>query len=243
MSYYLYGILPAPGPDQVDIPGLDDQPVLLQPLADVIFVYSPATRERYRTSRLNLITHEKILETLMHQGFTCLLPLQFGLVVQDWQQVTGDLLTPFHQELNQLFIRLKGMREVGVKVYWQPEVELKKVADENDQVQKERDALLGKTLSMDETIYIGQLIERTLERQKNQIIEHFNRMLCPLAQEVKVSEPMTKEMIYNTAFLIPWEIEPRFEAEIYRLDCQYGDRLRIRYNNFTAPYNFAVLSN
>ena len=53
---------------------------------------------------------------------------------------------------------------------------------------------------------------------------------------------MTEEMIYNAAYLIPWESEPQFSDQVEAIDKKFGDRLRIRYNNFTAPYTFTQLS-
>ncbi|MEY2914093.1 MAG: hypothetical protein RLZZ184_3402 [Cyanobacteriota bacterium] len=48
-------------------------------------------------------------------------------------------------------------------------------------------------------------------------------------------------MIYNAAFLIPWDSEPLFSERVESIDQKFGNRLRIRYNNFTAPYTFALL--
>jgi hypothetical protein len=45
-------------------------------------------------------------------------------------------------------------------------------------------------------------------------------------------------MLYNAAFLIDWEREPEFAQAIEALDAKFDNRLRIRYNNFTAPFNF-----
>ena len=53
---------------------------------------------------------------------------------------------------------------------------------------------------------------------------------------------MTDAMIYNAAYLIPWNGEADFSQAIEKLDHEFEGRLRIRYNNFTAPYNFAQLS-
>ena len=52
---------------------------------------------------------------------------------------------------------------------------------------------------------------------------------------------MTEEMIYNAAYLIPWDSESNFSEKVQAIDQKFGDRLRIRYNNFTAPYTFAQL--
>jgi hypothetical protein len=63
-----------------------------------------------------------------------------------------------------------------------------------------------------------------------------------LAEEFVENDPMTEEMIYNAAYLIPWDSESNFSEKVEAIDQKLGDRLRIRYNNFTAPYTFAQLS-
>ncbi|WP_218079498.1 GvpL/GvpF family gas vesicle protein [Anthocerotibacter panamensis] len=238
---YLYGILPAPGPVALDLRGLDDQPVLLHTLEPFVFIYSESTRERHRTSRLNLLTHERVLEALMQQGFTCLLPLQFGLTALDWEQVTRDLIQDHQSALLDLFAQLTGKREVGVKIYWQPDQELAVLAHEDPRIQQEREALQGTPLSMEQTIAFGRLVEAALEHRRGAITRHFDLQLTPLAQGVVDNAPLSQAMIYNKAFLIPWDEEPQFEQRVQELDQIYGERLRIRYNNFTAPYNFATL--
>ena len=78
-------------------------------------------------------------------------------------------------------------------------------------------------------------------RMKQAVIKAFYSELDPLAQEIVVNDTMTEEMIYNAAFLIPWESESEFGERVEMIDQKFGDRLRIRYNNFTAPYTFALL--
>jgi len=65
--------------------------------------------------------------------------------------------------------------------------------------------------------------------------------LNPLATSVVENDPLTSSMIYNAAYLIPWDDEPTFGDQIEALDLQFENRLKIRYNDFTAPYNFAQL--
>jgi len=49
------------------------------------------------------------------------------------------------------------------------------------------------------------------------------------------NDPLTPDMIYNAAYLIAWESESTFGERVEVLDSRFEDRLRIRYNNFTAP--------
>ena len=55
------------------------------------------------------------------------------------------------------------------------------------------------------------------------------------------NELQTESMIYNAAYLIEWDRESEFSQQVDALDRSFENRLRLRYNNFTAPYNFARL--
>ncbi|MCT7982146.1 GvpL/GvpF family gas vesicle protein [Laspinema sp. A4] len=241
LGFYLYGILPTPLPDTLAIAGLDRAPVHNQTIEGFHFLYSEAKQAKYLTSRRNLLGHEKVLEEAMNAGFRTLLPLRFGLVVKTWDTVIRDLIDPYQGKLQALFQKLEGRREVSVKVFWESKSEIEALLEENPSLKQMRDASLGRALSMEEVINIGQMIESSLKFRKQAVIAAFQTGLNPLAEEIIESDPMTEEMIYNTAYLIPWDREPEFSDAVEAIDKTFGDRLRIRYNNFTAPYTFAQL--
>ncbi|MBD2277541.1 MAG: GvpL/GvpF family gas vesicle protein [Dolichospermum sp. DEX189] len=238
---YLYGIFPNTIPETLELEGLDKQPVHSQVVDEFCFLYSEARQEKYLASRRNLLTHEKVLEQTMDAGFRVLLPLRFGLVVKDWETIMSQLINPHKDQLNQLFQKLAGKREVSIKIFWDAKAELQTMMESHQDLKQQRDNMEGKNLSMEEVIQIGQLIEINLLARKQAVIEVFSQELNPFAQEIVVSDPMTEEMIYNAAFLIPWESESEFSKRVEVIDQKFGDRLRIRYNNFTAPYTFAQL--
>lgn len=239
---YLYGIFPAPGPQDLNLDGLDQQPVQTHSVDDFVFAFSEAQQERYLASRRNLLGHERVLEQAMQAGHRTLLPLQFGLIIQDWQAVNQQLIAPYSQSLKQLFEKLSDRREVGVKVFWDGDAELQMLLEENQPLKAKRDQLEGKSLSMDQVVGIGQAIEQAMNSRQQDIVEVFQTLLNPLAVEVVENDLLTDAMIYNAAYLIPWEAEPKFAEQVEVLDQQFEGRLRIRYNNFTAPFNFAQLT-
>lgn len=239
---YLYGIFPAPGPSDLEVCGLGEQPVKTRVIGELAFLYSEAQQGRYLASRKHLLGHERVLEAAMKQGSPTLLPLQFGLVVDTWEAVISELIAPHGDELTALFKKLEGHREVSVKVMWQAEQELAQLMTENRALQQERDRLEGKPLNMEEVIAIGQAIEQAMAARKAAVVDVFQAQLLPLAVDVSENEPLTEAMIYNAAYLIPWDAEPAFSDAIAALDAQFPERFRIRYNNFTAPFNFAQLS-
>lgn len=238
---YLYGIFPTPGPQALEVAGLDQQPVYIKPIDEFVFLYSEAKQERYPKSRNNLLGHERVLEQAMQLGYRTLLPLQFGVVISDWETVKTQLTTPKEKDLKQLFDKLEGKREISIKIFWDSDNELEQLMQEDDRLQAERDRLKGKNLSMDEVVRLGQTIEQAMENRKLSIIQAFQQTLTPLAIDVVENDVPIQSMIYNTAYLIPWETESQFSEQVEVLDRQFENRLRIRYNNFTAPFNFAQL--
>ena len=84
---YLYGIFPATGVHEITLEGLDRQPVKSHTMDEFTFLYSEAQQSKYLASRRNLLGHERVLEQAMEQGYRTLLPLQFGLIVNDWTTV------------------------------------------------------------------------------------------------------------------------------------------------------------
>jgi len=243
MSYglYLYGIFPLPGPTGLVLEGLDKQAVQLATVDGFAILYSEAQQERYLASRRNLLGHAKVLEEAMQAGHHNLLPLQFGLIVETVAEVSRQLTGPYQVALQQLLDRLEGCREVGVKVFWDADQELQTLMAENTTLREQRDRLEGKTLSMDEVVMIGQAIEQAMQTRQTEIINTFRTALNPLALKVIENDPMTDAMIYNAAYLIHWDEEPQFSQQVEALDQRFDDRLRIRYNDFTAPFNFARL--
>ncbi|MBD1851669.1 GvpL/GvpF family gas vesicle protein [Leptolyngbya sp. FACHB-711] len=238
---YLYGIFPSPGPKDLGLEGLDKQPVQAQVVDEFVFLYSEAQQERYLASRRNLLGHERVLEQAMEQGYQTLLPLQFGLIIQDWERVQQQLLVPKGEVLKQLLHKLEGRREVSVKVVWDAARELEALMQENAILRDQRDQLEGKSLSMDEVVRIGQAIERAMNDRKQAIVETFRQRLNGRALETVENDSLMEGMIYNAAYLIPWEQEAEFCEQVEVLDQAFENRLRIRYNSFTAPFNFAQL--
>lgn len=243
MSYgfYIYGILTLPAPQNLNLEGLDRQPVQIKILDDFAVIYSEAQQERYLASRRNLLSHEKVLEEIMQGGDRYLLPVQFGLLVSSWETVSQQLIRPHQEELTQMLAKLSGCREVSVKVFWDTEAEIQGLLAEHPNLKTERDKLVGQPLSMERVIQIGQTIEQGMSDRKQGIIDVFKGTLNSIAIEVVENTPQVDTMIYNSAYLILWEAELQFSEHVEALDRQFENRLRIRYNNFTAPYNFARL--
>ncbi|MEB3211531.1 MAG: GvpL/GvpF family gas vesicle protein, partial [Leptolyngbyaceae bacterium] len=174
---YLYGILPGNTSLDIDVPGLDKQPIQTHAVDQFVFLYSIAQQERYLASRKNLLGHERVLEHVMSLGCRNVLPLQFGLVIESWDTVYEQLIASHRDSLIELFKKLENRREVSIKVMWDMTAELEMLMQENEELRHERDRLEGKTLSMEEVVAIGQAIEQAMEDRKQDIINAFQSVL------------------------------------------------------------------
>ncbi len=246
---YLYGILPLLEGQEtlLDVQfdqakGLDKQPIQMRTIDRFGVLYSEAQQGRYLASRKNLLGHERVLETAMKAGFRNVLPLRFGLTVADWAMVKSQLLTPHGTQMEALFAKLEGYREVSVKVFWDPDAELQQLMVEDTDLAAQRDRLAGQNLNMEQVIRIGQSIEQAAVARKEALLDVFRKTLSPLSIEQVENDTLTDAMIYNAAFLIPWDSEVVFADVVDSIDMRYPDRFKIRYNNFTAPYNFSQLN-
>jgi Gas vesicle synthesis protein GvpL/GvpF len=248
MGLYLYAIINEQylgRISELEIQAMDGQPMQFWLISPFAIAYSAAKQEHYLASRANLLTHETAIESLMRaleSERVVPLPLQFGLVISDWEEVKRDLIDSYSQTLIALLANLHGKREVGIKLFWNQVTELNLLMEENIPLKQKRESLLGKTLTMDEAIDIGQELEACLEARQQEIITSFLALLRPLCHEYVEGELLTENMLYNASFLIDWDIEEKFAAAVEQLDGEFDQRLRIRYNNFTAPFNFANLN-
>ncbi len=242
MSLYLYAIADRLDFTNLKIEGMNQQPVKFKQISAFTLVYSEAMQERYLASRAHLLTHERVIEAVMQvDNYNVPLPLQFGLVVDDWAEVEQKLIEGHQADLQALLAKLQGKREVGIKLFWNQIAELNLILTENHSLNQRRESLLGKTLSIDEAIEIGKQLESAVEQRQEDIIDSFLAILKPLSHEYVAGELLTENMLYNAAFLIDWDRESEFAIAVEKLDNKYDNRLRIRYNNYTAPFNFVDL--
>jgi Gas vesicle synthesis protein GvpL/GvpF len=243
MSLYLYAIASQPDFSNLKIEGMNQQPVMFKRISAFTLVYSKAMQERYLASRAHLLTHERVIEAVMQvDNYDVPLPLQFGLVVEDWVEVEQKLIEGHQADLQALLAKLRGKREVGIKLFWNQSEELNLILAENHSLNQRRESLMGKTLSIDEAIEIGKQLESAVEQRQQDIINGFMEILEPLSHDRVVGELLTENMLYNAAFLIDWDRESEFAIAVENLDNKYDNRLRIRYNNYTAPFNFVNLN-
>jgi|LakMenEpi03Aug12_release.lakeMendotaPanAssembly.Ray.scaffolds.fasta_scaffold347350_3 hypothetical protein len=222
-----------------DIKGIGDKPLRSIPYEDMQAIVSDVDTKP-RANRDNLLRHANVLEQLLKFGQ--MLPARFGLIADDDEDVLNNFLKPHHQEFDELLKKLHGKHEVDLKVYWDNNAVLQEVANANEQVQKLRESLVGKS-PQDKSVYqqkvqLGEIVHKAVEAKRTNLKEEALNMLKSISADLKENDLQSENMVLNMAFLVPEEKQSEFTANLENLDKKYQGLLTFKVVPDAPPYNF-----
>ena len=196
----------------------------------------------YEARRVNMITHEKILEEIMKQ-FT-VLPVRFS-TISEHSDDAGVLriIEKDYKKFDDMLTKMDGKKELGLKVLANEAAIFESIIEKYDEIRNLRAKLIN--LPVDKTHYqrmkigemVAEAIKKETEKYKNAILEALN----PLAVDSKINDNYGEMMILNAAFLIENSSEPTFDKAVSDLDEKYGRYMTFKYVGTLPPYNFVNL--
>ena len=181
------------------------------------------------------ITHQKAVEEVMKK-FT-LIPMSFGQIPKSEEEVKG-FLTEHYDELKELFKRVDGKVELGLKASWKMDKIMKEIVDSNDRIRilQKQITSLPEEKSYYLRIELGKLVEDELKARGKTLAEKIFNSLKLLAVEGKINKTINDRMILNTAFLVHKDKEGHFDKIVNEIEKKYPE-LTLKYV-VTPPYNF-----
>ncbi|TAK29833.1 MAG: GvpL/GvpF family gas vesicle protein [Chloroflexota bacterium] len=213
-------------------------PVYTVRFMDLVAIVSDSPAARYDVGRQNTLAHQRVIEEVMSRSEV--LPVRFNTIAKSQQQIQDRLLKRKFGELHYLLRHVRGRAELGLKVFWNRERLFADIASESAQIRALRDTIAGK--SPEETHYqriqLGQLIEETIIRKRDEDADAIVQVLRPLAFETKVNKILTDMMVLNAAFLVAENNGQAFDAKVNELDDTQQGRLILKYVGPLPPYNF-----
>jgi hypothetical protein len=240
---YLYCIIRIPAsesPDQFTTLGIGQRGDSVEPIQyqDLAAVVSDSPVIDYERTRRNMMAHTKVLEEVM-ETFT-ILPVRFGTVAPEPEDVVEKVLKPRYDELCDLMVEMEGRIELGLKAFWYEDVIFNEIVSENPPIRRLRDSLLDHPAEKThfERIRLGEMIEEAMEEKRAQDAERLLKPLRTLAQKTRTNYTFSDRMVVNTAFLVEESQEEAFDQRVEQLDDEMGDRLMFKYVGPVPPYNF-----
>ncbi len=241
---YIYGIIRHTGPIEFGHIGIGKRDDMVYGICfnDITAVVSNSPIIQYEVRRVNMTTHEKVLEEIMKQ-FT-VLPVRFSTISEhDDDSGILTILEKDYDKFSDLLTKMDGKKELGLKILAHEAPIYESIIGKYDEIRSMRDKLIN--LPVDKTHYqrmkIGEMVAEALKTEIANYKTLILDSLSPLVDDMKVNDNYGELMILNAAFLIKNTSEPDFDKVVYDLDAKYGHIMTFKYVGTLPPYNFVNL--
>jgi hypothetical protein len=239
MSLHLYGFVKA-GTKLPDFKGVAGDEIHLEEYGGVAALVSDFSGEAAEGSRENLLSHAHALEALTEQ--MTVLPMQFGVVFDDAEQLRSRVLEPSHDLLAGLLDRFDGTIEMMVKAFYFEEALYAEIVENNPKIARLRDATkdVPEAASYYDRIALGELVQQALEQKKARDGQAIVAELTPYALQVKEEEPVVQMMAAQASFLVAREKISDFMGAAERLQNRLQSAAKLKVVGPLPPYTFAA---
>jgi hypothetical protein len=241
---YVYGIVASTArvPERS---GIEDAPLELISSGAIAALVSDVAGE-LKMGRDAMTAHARVLEEAHAEeahALATVLPMRFGVVMDDGDAVRRDLLDAHGEELVKQLTEFTEKVELKLRAMYEEETLLREVVREDRGVAALRAGLRGQ--SEDATYYarirLGELIASAIERKRGVDAEEILAALSPLALAVDVAEPSHERIALGASFLVEQSRLEEFDAAVDRVGETQAGRMRLRYTGPLPPHSFVRL--
>jgi hypothetical protein len=237
---YIYGVVPSTAelPTQ---PGISGAQLELICADGVAALASDAPDGDLVMGRHAMTTHARVLEAAHALG--TVLPMRFGVVMDDESQVVDRLLGAHHDELLAQLEQFDGKAELKLRATYEEEPMLREVVREDQDVARLRDSLRG---APEEATYygriqLGELVSRSIERKRERDAVSIMETLAPLALAVEQLPPPHERVVLSASFLVEQAKLNEFDVAVDRVGETQAGRMRFKYTGPLPPHSFVQL--
>jgi hypothetical protein len=189
-----------------------------------------------------LVHHQKTIEQIMAIGFSIILPMKLGTIVQSKEEVL-TILSKGYDLIMATLKKIEFQIEIDLAVTWADfDNTLKETATHPDIIEMKESLLknIG-ALSQIDQMKIGMLIQETLDKKNKQVELNILEALSSISIDIKMHEVMNDQMITNSAFIINRNKQEKFEQAIDQLDEEYKGTLNFKIVGPLPCYSFYTI--
>jgi hypothetical protein len=234
---YIYGVVSSRS-EPPSIPGIGGAALELISADGIAALASDAPDGELAMGREAMTTHARVLEAAHASG--TVLPMRFGLVMDDEAQVVERLLDARHQDLLGQLEEFTGKAELKVRATYEEQPMLREVVTEDQDVARLRESLRG--APRDATYYgriqLGELVAQAIERKRERDAGVIIQTLSPLALATELTPPPHERIVVNASFLVDQSTLPAFVAAVERVAEEQAGRMRFKYTGPLPPHSF-----
>lgn len=243
---YLYGVTyaqPFTGDlEAFQAHGIAGRPVRVVRQADLAAIVSDSPSDQYDVTHENVTAHESVVEEVMQRADV--LPVSFGTVANNDQEVQERLLQREAGELHHQLERVKNRVELGIKALWEQDALFAQIAAEDSDIQQLREQIVGTTPeeTYDLRLQLGEFTDAAIEARREQDSAAILDALSPLAVDLRTNNIITDMMIVNASFLVDKSQVQAFADKVNALQQAYAGRMFFQFVGPLPPYNFVSIA-
>jgi hypothetical protein len=243
LGCYVYGIVPATSPGGSErlageVTGVDGAEIELVEHGDLAAAVGIIRVERPPGRRADLVAHHEVLDALAARG--AVVPVQFGSVLRDRQEVVDELLVPNQEHFATLLEQLTGRHQFNLRGRYLEEAVLAEVVAEDREIahlrQRTRD--LPEEAAYHERVRLGELVARALESKREVDAQIVLDAVLPLCTDHRVRPGGGVDHVLDVALLVDDDKRDRFEQTLEAVAEGVHERVRLRLMGPLAPYDF-----
>jgi polyhydroxyalkanoate synthesis regulator phasin len=201
----------------------------------------PDDRE-LRFGRDELAAHARVLEQAIE--LVTILPMRFGVVMENADDVRTRLLEAHHDELIAQLREFDGKVELRVRAIYDETQLMREIVRADERIQRLRERV--RTLPDDATyfdrIQLGELIVEAIDHKRSVDAEDVLKPLAPLANEIRVGEPTHERMVVSASFLVDRARMADFDQAVDKVGQAQAERMRLKYTGPLPPHSFTELT-
>ncbi|HSE98382.1 MAG TPA: GvpL/GvpF family gas vesicle protein [Blastocatellia bacterium] len=191
----------------------------------------------YDPTRENVFAHEQVNETVMRE-FT-VLPMAFGALFRTEQDII-ELMRGTYDALRDVFAKMEGKVEFGLKVNWAREQVTADIELKNEEIRNLKEQITSRATGSTyfARMQLGRLIEAALTEHADDYVREVYSILRDTAVASRANKPIGDKMIMNAAFLVERDREAEFDQKVKEIAAKYEGKLSFKYTGPWPPYNF-----
>lgn len=235
---HVYGVVRADMDAAEDLVGLEGAPVRLVVHGPIAAVVSDVPLERPPGRRADLLAYSRVLDAAARLG--PVVPVQFGSVLEDEQDVVDQLLAPDVSYFEALLDELTGRAQFQVRATYQAGVVLPEVVAADPRIARLRELTRDQP---EERVYgdlvrLGELVSRAVESKKEFDAQVLLDVVLPFAAAHRVRLGASEDELAEITVLVDDEVRGAFEEELEGLAEAVHERIRLRLVGPLPPYDF-----
>jgi hypothetical protein len=192
-----------------------------------------------QASRQDLERHQRVLTEALEA--TTVLPMRFGVVVDDDDAVRREILDHNADALRALLEQLEGRVQMTLKAFYAEDVLLREVLSEEPEIARLSNALRGQPegASREARIDLGRRIAAAVELRRGEDRARLRAAVEPVVEDVVDDEPASERVAAQLQLLVHRDRREELDTAVERLAAQEEGRLGLRYLGPLPPYSFA----